>query len=89
MKKKFFSFGLLAAAATIGFLNAPTSVEEFSALELANIEALTRDEASADKYKCYTSFHYEKGASVVDCTTCELLEDKTDALFNFHDWCYK
>lgn len=73
------------------------SVNKFNADELAsndllmeNVEALSMGEIKPQiKIKCYTSFKYELGASVVDCTTCSLYPDHTDALFNFHDECYK
>lgn len=44
-------------------------------------------DADGSRYKCYTSTHYEEGASVVICSTCEEKDDATDDLFNRHDWC--
>ena len=57
-----------------------------STMFMQNVEALSRDE-SGSKIKCYTSFVYEEGSSVVDCTTCKRYENHSDAWYNIHDYC--
>lgn len=56
-----------------------------------NLESLTKapEQSGGNRIKCYTSFVYESGASVVDCTTCEVRENQTDKWSNLHDYCYK
>lgn len=59
---------------------------ECSTFALANIEALSKSEGSG-RYKCYSSLVYEYGASVVECSTCQLMEDSSDAWYCIHDYC--
>ena len=61
-----------------------------SDLLLANAEALAGDEGGGkERIKCYSSTHYKLGSQVVFCSTCEALENSTDDIFCFHDYCYR
>lgn len=53
-----------------------------------NVEALSQNEGNGTRIKCYTSFKYELGASVVDCSNCKPKENNTDVWYNIHDYCY-
>ncbi len=92
MKKKILIVSCVAIAIAGVWSVSKINSEELASNDLLmeNVEALSMGETKPQiKIKCYTSFKYELGASVVDCTTCSLYPDHTDALFNFHDECYK
>lgn len=88
MKKIIFTV-LLAIIVLTGYnIYSSQDQKAVSELALANVEALAADsEASGAKVKCYTSFSYELGSSVVDCTTCTTRDNETDAWYNIHDYC--
>lgn len=86
MKKSLIAAAVVAAvgiSAYLGFRPDPTPA--LTELQLANAEALTNDEGTGTRYKCYTSTHYEECSSVIICSTCEENDNATDDLFNFHD----
>ena len=68
-----------------------------SDIALANVEALADyEDSGTEQIKCYSSLVYEKGASVVDCSTCQSVEDKTDKFWSlsgkctryiWYEWC--
>lgn len=93
MKQKIISLlaiSTITAGGYLGYHAHLSSGDQLSDLMKANIEALARDENSSSKtrLKCYTSIHYDLGSKVVECTSCKSLEDYTDDLFNFHDYCW-
>ena len=94
MKSKIISLAAIAVITAGGYLGYRAQLsngDQLSDLMKANIEALARDETSGSsktRVKCYTSIHYELGSKVVECTSCKSLEDYTDDLFNFHDYCW-
>lgn len=63
MKKLMFSIAAVAimGAASYAALKANNSDREFTALELANIEALTEDETSTNRYLYVTYREFEAG----------------------------
>lgn len=87
--KKISLVAIMAIAAISGVINYShqTVQQDLNTLALTNIDALARGEGGT-RIKCYTSLVYEDGASVVDCTTCESVENKSDAWYNIHDYCY-
>lgn len=89
MRKVKIIFALCAAVlSAVGYFGYQrVSVSSKSDLFLANIEALSETESGAHRMKCYTSLVYEEGSSVVECSTCKLVENHSDAWYNFHDWC--
>lgn len=91
MKKTMLSAALVAMLG-LGSMYAYqnySSQPEMSDAVVANLEALAGGEGLGTRYKCYSSTVYEEGASVIICSTCEEVYNKTDALFCFHDWCYR
>lgn len=64
---------------------------ESSMLLAENVEALSSGDGDSGgtRVKCYTSLVYEAGASVVECTTCQIKEDHSDAWYNIHDYCWQ
>lgn len=94
MKKRIFAPVLgvvvlgLSAYAGYRTYDAYSGVSE-SDLLLANAEALAQKEGSGERVKCYSSLHYELGATTVLCSTCKEQENSTDDLFCFHDYCYR
>lgn len=88
-KKNFFVLAVLCLALVVGIFSKVNSTNHnLSTLQLQNLEAFSEEEESG-RYRCYSSIVYKEGASVVECSTCESREDHTDALFCFHDWCYR
>ena len=89
--KKTILFAAIAAVIGISVYVGVNAHQKdvMSDIQMANVDALVSGESDADgsRYKCYTSTHYEEGASVVICSTCEEKDDATDDLFNRHDWC--
>lgn len=89
MKKKVLFSATMMLMFIGGYAGISSSKENnLTTTQLMNVEALVRGEESG-RYKCYTSTHYEEGATVVLCKTCEIEYDATDDLFNFHDWCWR
>lgn len=87
-KVKKVGLALLPVIVAVSFLVYKTSsINENDKLLLENVEALSNGENSGERIKCYTSLVYELGASVVDCTTCKRVQDRTDKWSNFHDYC--
>ena len=95
MKKKFFvplmGALVLGVTAYAGYRTYDAYVEKEteSNLLLENAEALADGEGHGERIKCYSSIHYELGSFVVLCSTCKEVEDRTDDLFCFHDYCYR
>lgn len=91
-KKSILALGIAALAIVSGyggmkiFQSRCTNANSLMAM---NVEALSNTEASSKRFKCYTSFVYEAGSAVVDCTTCTLFHNHSDALLNFHDYCVR
>lgn len=76
-KKNFFMAAAVAAvcAGSIAAVNAFGSNDrEFTALELANIEALTRAEVVGDKIPCHSDAKRNSKKAYVDCSKCERIE---------------
>lgn len=92
MRKKVISLSCVAiAAALIGvfaYQNTTNNGNRNSLLLKQNVEALSQDEGMGNRIKCYSSLVYEAGASVVDCSDCTSKENKTDAWYSFHDYCF-
>lgn len=93
-KKKFLTTLSIAAVAIVsgygGMKAYQSHAGETNKLLALNVEALANDEYSnKTKIKCYTSFVYEAGASVVDCTTCKIRNNQSDAWYNIHDYCWR
>lgn len=92
-KKNLLMLPCIAAVAIATFVGKKTfESHAFGSNDLliANVEALASGGESFNdgvKITCYTSFVYELGASVVDCSTCRVLNDQTDAWYNRHDYC--
>ena len=76
----------IAMVAGINLLNAQKS-EVLSDVAKANVEALADGESGGDKIKCYSSLEYEEGSAVVECSTCQLMNDMTDKWYSFSDTC--
>lgn len=78
------------AAAGMGGFKAYNAANQSEAdmLLAENVEALSSGEGGTTPIKCYTSFEYEAGAGVVDCTTCTSIANYTDKWYNIHDYCY-
>ena len=95
MKKKTFLTTLSIAAVAIvsgygGMKAYQSQADENLDLLANNVEALAQcDFSNKTKVKCYTSFVYEAGASVVDCTTCTTIDNQLDAWYNIHDYCWR
>lgn len=95
MKKKFFAPVLGAVVLGLSAYAGYRTYDAFDGLSesdllLANAEALADGETGKkERVKCYSSTHYELGATVVFCSTCKDLENSTDDLFCFHDYCYR
>ena len=95
-KRKRFSAILMGVAvvglsAYVGYRTYDAYVEKEteSNLLLENAEALADGEGHGERIKCYSSIHYELGSFVVLCSTCKEVEDRTDDLLCFHDYCYR
>ena len=90
MKTKLIKFafaGAIAIMAGINVFNAQKSVV-LSDVAMANVEALADyEDSGTEQIKCYSSLVYEKGASVVDCSTCQSVEDKTDKFWSLSGTC--
>lgn len=95
MKLKFLKTTFATAcvvAAGMGCFKAynASNQSESSMLLAENVEALSSGDGDSGGtlLKCYTSFVYEAGSSVVDCSTCKTREDQSDAWYNIHDKCW-
>ena len=90
MNKKVMKAAFVAANAMVSgiyVLNTQKS-EVLSDIALANVEALADyEDSGTEQIKCYSSLVYEKGASVVDCSTCQSVEDKTDKFWSLSGKC--
>lgn len=70
-KKLIFSLAFIAVACGIGCYGLQKQSEgNNSGLMLANIEALSRDEASGDRINCHSSAKEDPGHSYTDCSQC-------------------
>lgn len=94
MKKNVIKTAIAAVcvvAAGFGGVKAYNAANQSEAdmLLAENVEALSSGDGNdgSTRYKCYTSFKYEAGAGVVDCSTCQTYENHTDAWYNFADYC--
>lgn len=91
MKKKF-SICIAAVGMTVvsafSYKSFCIDADHFDLLT-ENVEALTNDESSGTRYKCYSSTHYKENACVVFCDDCKMHRHQTDDLFCTHDWCYR
>ena len=77
----------IAMVSGINVFNTQKS-EVLSDIALANVEALADyEDSGTEQIKCYSSLVYEKGASVVDCSTCQSVEDKTDKFWSLSGKC--
>ena len=52
-----------------------------------HVEALSSGEGGSTRIKCYTSFEYEAGCAVVECSNCCILEDHDAAWYSDYDYC--
>ena len=90
MNKKVMKAVFVAAIAMVSGINVfNTQMSEvLSDIALANVEALADyEDSGTEQIKCYSSLVYEKGASVVDCSTCQSVEDKTDKFWSLSGKC--
>lgn len=80
------------AAAGMGGFKAYNAANQSEAdmLLAENVEALSSGDGDGGgtRITCYTSFEYEAGAGVVDCSTCQTYENHTDKWYNIHDHCF-
>ena len=90
MNKKVLKAAFVAAIAMVSGINVfnTQKSEVLSDIALANVEALADyEDSGTEQIKCYSSLVYEKGASVVDCSTCQSVEDKTDKFWSLSGKC--
>lgn len=90
MNKKVMKAAFVAAIAMVSGINVfnTQKSEVLSDIALANVEALADyEDSGTEQIKCYSSLVYEKGASVVDCSTCQSVEDKTDKFWSLSGKC--
>ena len=90
MNKKVMKAAFVAAIAMVRGINVfnTQKSEVLSDIALANVEALADyEDSGTEQIKCYSSLVYEKGASVVDCSTCQSVEDKTDKFWSLSGKC--
>ena len=90
MNKKVMKAAFVAAIAMVSGINVfnTQKSEVLSDIALANVEALADyEDSGTEQIKCYSSLVYEKGASVVDCSTCQSVEDKTDKFWALSGKC--
>ena len=90
MNKKVMKAAFVAAFAMVSGINVfnTQKSEVLSEIALANVEALADyEDSGTEQIKCYSSLVYEKGASVVDCSTCQSVEDKTDKFWSLSGKC--
>ena len=90
MNKKVMKAVFVAAIAMVSGINVfnAQKSEVLSDVALSNVEALADyEDSGTEQIKCYSSLVYEKGASVVDCSTCQSVEDKTDKFWSLSGKC--
>ena len=90
MKKNILKVAFVVAIAMVSGINVfnTQKSEVLSDIALANVEALADyEDSGTEQIKCYSSLVYEKGASVVDCSTCQSVEDKTDKFWSLSGKC--
>lgn len=78
----------VAIATVVGKKTFGSHVHESDTLLMQNVEALSQNgESKGIRIKCYSSLVYELGSFVVDCSTCKLIEDHSDAWYCIHGYC--